>query len=195
MGIALIFDLDGTLIDVSNSYKEAIVRTIEYLRPMLDRDLIYEGMLSLKGVPNLNNDWDATYFLLKRLDGEDTRIERGKKWSNIKMIFQSIYLGKELFIRSYGEPPYLDIERGLIENETLNITKGTLEKLKSYPIGIVTSRPRIEALYALENTILGDYFGDDRMVCQDDIDKEKPDPAPLLRMKDIIYADRYVYIG
>jgi len=195
MVIALIFDLDGTMIDVSGSYKEAIVQTVSHLRPNLERKTIYNGMLALRGVSNLNNDWDATYYLLKKLDGEDPKVVRGREWSNIKMIFQAYYLGQDLFFKSYGIAPPIDVDRGLIENETLLIKRSTLERLIEYPKGIVTSRPRIEAMHALKTTFLGEFFDKEMTVCLEDADGEKPDPSPLLKIKEMIKADRYFYVG
>jgi len=195
MVIAVIFDLDGTLIEVKDSYKEAIVRTIQHLRPDLNKGYIYERMQSLKGVPNLNNDWDATYYLLRLIDEEEPKVERDDEWSRMMMIFQSFYLGRDLFLKSYGLSPPVDVDKGLIENETLNIKRETLEELEDYPKGIVTSRPRIEALYALRNSLLGNYFSEKNMVCQEDVEKEKPDPAPLLEIKNYVKGDRYFYVG
>ncbi|MBN1785722.1 MAG: HAD-IA family hydrolase [Candidatus Methanofastidiosa archaeon] len=195
MRIALVFDLDGTLVDVSNSYKEAIVRTAQLFRPGTDRSAIEERMRSMKGMPNLNNDWDATYYILQVLDGKEPKVRRDERWLEVKKAFQSIYLGRELYIRSYNEMPTVPVCRGLIENETLNISRGTLDKLSGIQKGIVTSRPRLEALYALENSYLGEYFSVEKVVSLDDVEKEKPDPEPLLKMKELLDADKYYYVG
>lgn len=70
----VIFDMDGVIIDVSGSYREAIRRTVtvfcgflknaaELPRPLFSlADLAY-----IKQSGGLNNDWDATYKLLDLL--------------------------------------------------------------------------------------------------------------------------------
>lgn len=69
---AVIFDMDGVLIDVSSSYRAVIARTCEiYLTTVLNlrlpkkADLISAADISaLKLVGGFNNDWDATAGLL-----------------------------------------------------------------------------------------------------------------------------------
>ena len=67
----LIFDMDGVLIDVSNSYRETILRTVPiYLETCLGvergkRGWVTERDISLfKSVGGFNNDWDLTSGLL-----------------------------------------------------------------------------------------------------------------------------------
>jgi len=67
----LIFDMDGVLIDVSKSYRETILRTVQiYLETCLGFEkekarLVTEADISLfKSVGGFNNDWDLTSGLL-----------------------------------------------------------------------------------------------------------------------------------
>ena len=67
----LIFDMDGVLIDVSKSYRETILRTVQiYLETCLgfEREkarLVTEADISLfKSAGGFNNDWDLTSGLL-----------------------------------------------------------------------------------------------------------------------------------
>lgn len=64
----LIFDMDGVLIDVSNSYRKTIQQTIRtYLEDCLGikAALVTDGEISLfKSVGGFNNDWDLTSGLL-----------------------------------------------------------------------------------------------------------------------------------
>ncbi len=69
---AVIFDMDGVLIDVSSSYRAVVARTCEIylttilnLRPSKTADLISPtDITALKLVGGFNNDWDATAGLL-----------------------------------------------------------------------------------------------------------------------------------
>jgi len=195
MDIALVFDIDGTLVDVRESYKEAIVQTILHIREGTDPDRIRAIMEDIKGISNLNNDWDGTYYILEMLEGREPAVIRNEKWKNIQKIFQSIYLGKDLYIRSYGENPPLKFKKGLIENERLLISESVLEKIKDIPKGIVTSRLRLEAEYILDKTILSKYFDKKNIIALDDVVHEKPNPEPLLKMKEKLPAKKHYYIG
>ncbi|MDE3089437.1 MAG: HAD hydrolase-like protein [Chloroflexota bacterium] len=68
----LIFDIDGVLIDVSESYRKAIRQTPQiYLESIMglspcNRDLVSrEEVAALKLAGGFNNDWDATAVLVK----------------------------------------------------------------------------------------------------------------------------------
>jgi HAD superfamily hydrolase (TIGR01548 family) len=72
---AIVLDVDGVLVDVADSYRRAIVESIDrvYGRP-LDRDAIQ----LFKNAGGFNNDWELTYaaalFLLARDAGLDDGI-------------------------------------------------------------------------------------------------------------------------
>ncbi|MCL2295098.1 MAG: HAD hydrolase-like protein [Spirochaetes bacterium] len=64
----IIFDMDGVLIDVSSSYKEAIRKTASiFLLPCINSNLLPQPLFNLqelsflKGTGGLNNDWDMTH--------------------------------------------------------------------------------------------------------------------------------------
>lgn len=68
----LVFDVDGVLIDVSESYRNAIRQTVQlYLEACLglssyDSDLVsYEDVAAFKLAGGFNNDWDLTTGILK----------------------------------------------------------------------------------------------------------------------------------
>jgi len=70
----LIFDMDGVLIDVSNSYRKTIQKTVDlYLRICLGlkgkkKNLVTKEDISLfKSAGGFNNDWDLTSALLHYL--------------------------------------------------------------------------------------------------------------------------------
>ncbi len=66
----LVFDLDGTILDVRGSYTEATLSTARYLSAKIvgysnipTRDAMLDAILTLKETGNYNNDWDTTYAL------------------------------------------------------------------------------------------------------------------------------------
>ena len=69
---AIILDCDGTLVEISSSYDEAIYTTVELLfqsitgrRPR--RDALVEATFELRKSGGFNNDWDTVYSILMGL--------------------------------------------------------------------------------------------------------------------------------
>ena len=98
---ALLFDIDGVLIDVGKSYRVAIQQTASYF---LKRPVSMQEVSDVKKKVGMNNDWDATYALINKKE---------IPYQIVKNIFQEKYLGKGKI-------------KGLINNETLLITKKQL---------------------------------------------------------------------
>ncbi len=195
MNTALIFDMDGTLIDVSKSYKEAIVQTVQHVVPNAGRQQVYEEMGLLVGKTGFNNDWDASVYIINKLLGQKRPVVRDDAWEEVKDIFQSYYLGAGLYWKSYGKAPPIAIKQGLISNETVLIREDTLRALSGHPLAIATSRTRFEALFALGASYLGTYFDALHVTTQDDVKHEKPHPEPILAAKKAMAADECIYIG
>lgn len=195
----LVFDMDGVLVDVSASYREA-TRQAAYAflsgcrgGKLLKRPLFsLEELAAVKQSGGLNNDWDMTHRIISLLlvmadtEGSDRAgwdvaplaeyldnserplsaiMESGKlskaadkyytgdvgSGNMIKQIFQEIYLGQELFEKTYGFAPQYCIQDGLILKEKLFTSKALLQKLSAgSTLAVATGRPRSEALYPLE---------------------------------------------
>ncbi|MHC1604681.1 MAG: HAD family hydrolase [Candidatus Methanofastidiosia archaeon] len=195
MVVAVVFDMDGTLVDVSASYKEAIIETVEFFIDGIDREKVRKEVALLKDVPNFNNDWDASYYIIKKLRGETPDTNRGREWKSIRDVFQEIFLGEELYKEAYGKKCSFCHTPGFIKNERIAIKKSSLEKLSHHKLGIVTSRPWFETQYTISTTCLKDFFSRDNVITLDDVEKEKPDPESLLLMKQKLGADKHYYIG
>ena len=66
---------------------------------------------------------------------------------------------------------------------------------KNYKLGIATSRPRQEALFALNNLGLIKFFNERFIIAQEDTKNEKPAPDPLLEAKRRMGAKQPIYVG
>lgn len=151
---ALLFDMDGVLVDVSQSYRLAIKKTAEFFAKQAVTD---EDIQKVKNKGGFNNDWDAAEEII-RVKGKTA----DKKWLIKK--FQEFYQGNNF--------------NGLIKNEKWLLKKPILKELKNnFKLGIVTGRPRDEAEFALKSASTKEYF--DVLVAMDDIEGEKPNPLPL----------------
>ena len=171
---AVIFDIDGVLVDVSKSYREAIKRTVEKFRGTRATDQEIE---LIKRKPNSNNDWVVTYALATRYEGDLSKINRSdKNYLKMKEVFQNFYLNE------------------LIDNEKILINKKYIYGLKKKGtlIGVVTSRPRYEALYVLKRINLVD---ENFVVAQEDCDEEKPSPKPILTLLQKMGTKNAIYVG
>ena len=169
---AVLFDMDGVLVDVSRSYLVTIQKTVEFfLGSLIGLSEIQE----YKNRVGMNNDWDLTECLLR---------ERGKPVAkkDIIDIFQDIYLGYEF--------------DGLIRNEKWLMSRDILDQVAAlYPTGIVTGRPRMEASYVLKRFDVTDYFR--VLVTMDDVppDKNKPDPYGIVLAMQRLSASSAFFIG
>ncbi|VVB56948.1 Aromatic-amino-acid aminotransferase 2 [uncultured archaeon] len=172
-GQALLFDMDGVLVDVSQSYRKVIARTAEYFT---GKGMSAQDVQDIKQAGGYNNDWDATEALIVKMGG------KAEKKAIIDK-FQEYYLGK-------------DGVSGLIKNEKWMLGRKNLEALaKRYALGIVTGRPRAEAEYALKASQCADLFS--VVVAMEDCPagKSKPDPYGIrLALEKLGCAGR-AYVG
>ena len=168
----IVFDMDGVLIDVGNSYRLAVKKTFEYFSGLeLHSDKIQEA----KNLGGLNNDWDLTEYLLIQ---QDIRIE------------------KQLIIDKFQEFYYGENGEGLIQNEELLICKNILKNLaKNHQLAIFTGRPRKEAIFSLEYFGIKNIFSS--IVTMDDLDEDlqKPNPYGLFIIMSKLKPKNVFYLG
>jgi len=166
----IIFDMDGILVDVSNSYREVIRQTASYF---LSREVDKNEVNKIKNRVGMNNDWDATYALINNLN---------IPYKTVKSYFQKLYLGNSK-------------RKGLIDNEQLLISKKILNQLKDKykKLAIATGRPRKEAQYVIEKNKLQGLF--DCTVVMEDIINGKPAPDMLLAVIEKMKFKNTIYVG
>lgn len=194
---AVLFDLDGTLVDESESYREAIRSTAQLL---LRAPVSAEESLAIKRHPGLNNDWDATWALVAQRRGGQpvpplAEQRRSPEYGRVKNIFQTYYLGSATWEELSGETPPFTWDEPLILRETPLVSRETLRGLRPFALGIATSRPRSEALMALRQHALEPFFPLHAVIAQEDAPREKPDPAPLLELTGRLDCRQPVYVG
>lgn len=141
----VLFDIDGVIRDVSNSYRLAVKSTVEkycFWRPtnkIID-DLKCEGCW--------NNDWDASLELIKRhfeRKGLQTSLPSEK---NLIESFSKFYFG--------GDPQKSPRDwKGYINNEPLLVNRDLFEKLDKKKIGwgFVSGAEAESAKFVLETRL------------------------------------------
>lgn len=194
---AILFDMDGTLVDESASYREAIRRTAEYL---LNAPVTAAEVEAIKERTGFNNDWDATWALVAwrrwGVPPVPAQIERDSpEYARLQAVFQTFYLGDVLWQELSGQDPPFPWTDPLIARERSLIAPATLTWLRRYSAGIATSRPRVEALLALRQHGLDAAFTPEMVVASEDAIREKPDPAPLLLLAERLGCRHPVYVG
>ncbi|RMF59175.1 MAG: TIGR01548 family HAD-type hydrolase [Bacteroidetes bacterium] len=176
---ALLFDMDGVLVDVSRSYRRAIEETVYHFTGRTINDLTIQRY---KNAGGFNDDWKLTHAII-------TDVGMKVSFSRVVEEFQRRYLG--------------DNWNGFITEETPLITTETLEALAATGrmLGIVTGRPEAEATWTIHR------FGWRRFFplvvpMEKQEGRGKPDPFPLqfaLAMLDAagrrIQPEESVYIG
>lgn len=171
----IVFDLDGVVFDVSNSYRLAIKETFKHFSGKEISDTEIQGAKDMGG---LNCDWDLTEFLLKK-HGVSA------DFNEIKDVFQKMFFN-----------PEKEGSKGIIDNEKLSIPPSVFEKLSDkYDFAVFTGRPKEEALYSLEKFGILKYFT--KIISQDDIEREKrkPHPEGLNRIKKETIYNKICYLG
>lgn len=146
----LIFDLDGTIFDVSESYIFAIKETFKYFtqREISDKE-IYE----IKNQGGMNCNWVAIKHLLAKNGYEIDIID-------IISVFQEMLCNPN---------------NPLIDKEKLLISKDIFDELnKTYDMVIFSGRLKEEALYSLKKFNLENYFS--YFVTSDDLPKNMLKP-------------------
>lgn len=209
---SVIFDMDGVLVDVRSSYRIAIERTVNFVLEQkgLSAKATQKEVSMIKNLPGFNNDWDATYVLIimisngikkenfvKEVKTLQSMNKKSNEYKKMQDIFQAFYLGDFLFKKIEKRDPPFFVTQGLILTEKCLVSKMLLRALrnKKLKLGIATSRPRNEALFAIQNFNLQEFFPEYYIVALEDTTREKPFPDPLIEVKKRMQVERPIYIG
>jgi HAD superfamily phosphatase len=162
----IVFDMDGVLVDVSESYRETIVRTVQHFTGrIIERAVIQK----YKNQGGWNNDWELSQRICADL-GVTVEYDTVVEYFN-----------------------HLFLEQGLIHRERWLAKPGLLENLASrYELAIFTGRNMLEAGITLGRE---GWQGRFLMVTSDDVVKFKPDPEGLLRIMAQRPGKELLYIG
>jgi HAD superfamily hydrolase (TIGR01548 family) len=167
----LVFDMDGVLVEVSESYRETVVQTVwHFSGQTITRDLIQD----YKNQGGWNNDWALSQRILRDLGHE---IE----YATVAQEFNKIFLGHN----GTG---------GLINRECWIPRPGVFERLaKRFQLAIFTGRLRSEAAITLGRCASGVRF--DPIVCAEDVRFAKPHPEGLLKIASDYPGKSLLYFG
>ena len=168
----ILFDMDGVLVDESDSYRLAIKKTVE---SFLNQPISFQEIQKFKNRGGVNNDWDCSEAIL---------ISKGKniKRQRIVDLFQQFYVG--------------DNFDGFILNEKWLVKDNLLADLASkYSLGIVTGRPQQEAEIVLTRFNARTYFRTIITMADVPAGKSKPDPFGIQLALKNLSAKSACYVG
>jgi HAD superfamily phosphatase len=166
----IVFDMDGVLTEVSESYREAIVQTVEHFTGnRVTRDLIQQ----YKNQGGWNNDWALSQKIASDLGVE---IEYAKVVDRFN----------EVFLGTNGD--------GLITRENWFPKPGLLDRLtQRHELAIFTGRLRYEADISLRRFASELRF--DPIMCADNVTRSKPAPDGLQAIQQMKPAWKLTYVG
>lgn len=167
----VVFDMDGVLAEVTESYRQAIVETVfHFTEHRIERDLIQE----YKNRGGWNNDWALSQKIALDLGFE-------VPYETVVDYFNEIFIGP-----NRGD--------GLISRESWFPKPGLLERLgETYGLAIFTGRLQYEAEITLKKFAPNIQF--DPLVCAEHVSRSKPAPDGLLDIQRIKRGAALWYVG
>ena len=170
----LIFDMDGVLVDVTDSYRETIVRTVAHFTgAVITRPQIQD----YKNQGGFNDDWKLSHHII-------TRHGVAVEFQTVVDYFQGLFHGN-------GRP---DSPPGLILRERWMARDGLFERLaKRFDFAIFTGRMRWEAQVTLSRFAPSLRF--DPLIGMQQVTALKPAPEGLLKIAAAAGGRPMWYIG
>ncbi|HVR87992.1 MAG TPA: HAD family hydrolase [Candidatus Limnocylindria bacterium] len=206
---AVIFDVDGVLVDTDASYTEAVIRTVAWLVPgaVVDRDLVRLW----RRTGDWNNDWDLCYGLYAWLSGSPRPSAEGAArrtlaelvdrargtlaldYAAVQGVFEEHYNGTAVAVARYGVPARVGNDRPLARDEVVLLRPELLEQLRTMGIvklGVVTGRVRLDWERVASRIPLPPG-----VAIATDEDGRKPDPTGLRRVVQALRPTGFVLVG
>jgi HAD superfamily phosphatase len=166
----LVFDMDGVLVDVTESYREAIQQTVEHfsgVRPTRVR------IQEIKNQGGWNDDWSLSH---KLIGDAGVQVE----FQQVVDYFQSIFHG--------------DGSNGLILRERWIARDGLFRRLaERCDFAVFTGRLKWEAEYTLRRFAPDTVF--DPIIGMEEVRNLKPAPDGLLLIRDLRPGAELYYVG
>ncbi len=166
----LLFDIDGVIRDVTQSYNLATQETVNHFinwRPTL------KNIDDLKAEGCWNNDWETCKELIKRHENSEQFPNLIPRLDEITNIFNNFYFG--------GDPEKNDCEwKGFIRNENLLVNQDFFKSLtlKKVKWGFVSGAELSSAKFVLERRL---GLSNPPLIAMGDA-PDKPDPTGLIRL-------------
>ena len=166
----ILFDIDGVIRDVTNSYRLAIQETVNFFsgwRPSI------EDIDSIKSEGCWNNDWDLSLEMINRHVQKNNLSFSAPSRKNLIECFENFYFG--------GDPNHDSSEwSGFIKDETLLVKQTFFEELTQRRIGwgFVSGAELPSAKFVLEQRL---GLASAPLIAMGEA-PEKPDPTGFISL-------------
>jgi HAD superfamily phosphatase len=166
----IVFDMDGVLVDVTESYRETIVRTVEHFAGV---SITRPQIQDYKNQGGFNDDWKLSHHLI-------TQHGVAVEFQAVVDYFQGLFHGNG--------------SDGLILRERWMARDGLFDRLGArFDFAIFTGRMRWEAEMTLNRCAPALRF--DPIVGMEDVTAHKPAPEGLLKIAPAAGGRKIWYIG
>jgi len=166
----IVFDVDGVLVDVRNSFHLTVLETVRFFT---GKRVTQSQLHEWKNRPGFNDDWKLSTAWVQSLGGK-------QEYDEVKRKFVELYWG--------------DGGNGNVWREKWLLNRGALRRLaKKAELGIFTGRVWKELNYTLDACKTREYFR--RIMTSDDVKKPKPDPEGLLAILNGRPTESALYVG
>ncbi len=166
----IIFDVDGVLVDVCESFHRTVIETVLYFTGKRVKPAeIHEW----KNRSGFNDDWTLSTAWVQSLGFDNT-------YDEVKKKFVELYWGK-------GKPGNASRERWVLPKRELRRLANLAE------LALFTGRVRRELDYTLERVGVRSVFK--KIVTVEDVSRPKPDPEGLLSILSGRHPSSALYLG
>lgn len=165
----LIFDMDGVLVDVNESYRATIQATVKHFT---GDEPSREEIQDWKNRGGWNDDWQLSTRMIQERGGN-------KPYEEVVDYFQKLFQGKN--------------SDGLILREKWLAAEGLFDRLgERHHLAVFTGRLRWEAYVTLDRFLPGRF---DPVIGADDVARTKPDPEGIHKIRSAVPHRKSWYIG
>ncbi|MGD1071819.1 MAG: HAD-IA family hydrolase [Bryobacteraceae bacterium] len=165
----IVFDMDGVLVDVHDSYRAAIQVTVKHFTGGEPSHLEIQDWKNRGG---WNDDWQLSHRMIQERGGSVS-------YETVVDYFQAIFHG--------------DGTNGLIMRERWLAVDGLFDRLAAcHRLAVFTGRLRSEAHITLRRFEAKMF---DPVVGSDDVTRTKPDPEGLLKIRGAVEHGKCWYVG
>ena len=165
----LIFDMDGVLVEVTESYRATIQATVKHFT---GQEPSREEIQDWKNRGGFNDDWLLSHRMISERGGTAT-------YQEVVDYFQDIFHG--------------DGTNGLILRERWMATNGLFDRLsRQHQLAVFTGRLRWEAKVTLDRFSASLF---DPIIGSDDVAHPKPDPEGLHKIRAAVTHGQCWYVG
>ena len=166
----LVFDMDGVLVDPTQTFRRALIETV---RHFCGREMSQADIVRVKNRGGYNDDSDIAMraILEAGVDADEREVRE---------------FGRELYWGRAGE--------GYIRDERWLVRSGTLERLAAdRRLGIFTGRGMRSTQHTLRRFCPQIVF--DPIITHEQVEQRKPAPDGLLRIAEAVPGAEIVFVG